>query len=87
MHNAERSFESEVVHLDSFRGAALVRNPSFLTMWGIINGFCLVLSIEQSKREVATHPKRILTGGEGFPLEKEHKFVALCVYQLMGSRG
>jgi len=46
-----------------------------------MNVFCRVLSIEHSKRDVVPY---ILTGGkgksEGQHSEKEHQFMALCVF-------
>ncbi len=85
MNKAVRSLESEFIYVNVvFCGEALhlVWNSLFLTMWGGGNKrFCRVLSIEQSKRDVATY---ILTWGEGKiegrQSKKEHKFVALCVY-------
>jgi hypothetical protein len=81
MNKAVRSLESEFIYVNIvFCGEALVWNSLFLTVWGIINGFCRVLSIEQSKRDVAAHLKRILTGVEGFPLEKEQNlWSCVCI--------
>ncbi len=45
-----------------------------------MNVFCRVLSIEQSKRDGSAHLTRILTGGEGFPLEKEQNlWSCVCI--------